>query len=123
MKYYNTSVIRKEKKNKINKNERKEEKIMENMDIKKFLNVEINDDNYDDYVEMISNDLLKDVGNITDDEFVKNLDEKFSDNQDGTYGCDITSWYIPASDCSCYSAMIAYPFANGYIVISFETAY
>lgn len=96
---------------------------MESMDIKEFLNVEINDDNYDDYVEMISNDFLKDVGYITDDEFVKTLDEKFSDNKDGTYGCDITSGYIPASDCSWYSAMIAYPFANGYIVISYEDAY
>ena len=96
---------------------------MENMDIKKFLNVEINDDNYDDYVEIISTDFLKDGGNITDDEFVKNLDEKFSDNQDGTYYCDVTSGYIPSCDCPWYSGMIAYPFKNGYIVISFEDAY
>lgn len=93
---------------------------MENMDIKEFLNVEINDDNYDDYEEKIEEYLLNECDYISDNDFKKKLDDSFIKQDDGTYAADGDSGY--SNGCFQSTEYIAFQFANGYIVLTAEAA-
>lgn len=93
---------------------------MESMDIKEFLNVEINDDNYDDYEEKIEEYLLNECDYISNNDFKKKLDDSFIKQDDGTYAADGDSGY--SNGCFQSTEYIAFQFANGYIVLTAEAA-
>lgn len=93
---------------------------METMNIKEFLNVEINNKIYDDYEEKIEEYLLNDWDYISDNDFKETLDDSFKKQDDGTYVADGNSGY--SNGCFQYTEYIAFQFANGYIVLTVEAA-
>ena len=94
---------------------------MESKDIKEFLNVEINNESYDDYEEKIEEYLLNCGWNyISNNDFEENLDDSFKKQDDGTYVADVHSGY--SNGCFQCTEYIAFQFANGYIVLTAEAA-